>query len=86
MLRHPTCSLDTSLEEEVNQVEVLTGVVVPIPITLHAKSNDSQRRIGMGILAGRIPSSVIGSQGLMPSEKSVDPVQFQTNWNDLIGS
>ena len=64
MLRHPMCSLDTSLEEEVDQVEVTSSVVVPVFPTLHAKSNSSWQQIGTGVLAGGISSSVIRGQGL----------------------
>ena len=45
-------------------MEISTGVVVPIPITLHAKSDSGWRRIGTGVQASRIPSPVIGGEGL----------------------
>ena len=45
-------------------MKISTGVVVPIPITLHAKSDSSWRRIGTGIQMSRIPSPVIGGEGL----------------------
>ena len=45
-------------------MKISTGVVVPIPITLHTKSDSGWRRIGMGVQASRIPSPVIGGEGL----------------------
>ena len=40
-LGHPTRRLDTSLEKEVDQVKVATGVVVPVFPAFHTESNSS---------------------------------------------
>ena len=45
-------------------MKVPTCMVVPIPITLHAKSNSGWRRIGTGVLASRVPGPVIRGKGL----------------------
>ena len=64
MLGHMMGSLNPQLEQKVDQVKVLTSMVVPIPITLHAKSNSSWWGIGTGVLASRIPGPVIRGKGL----------------------
>ena len=63
-LGHMTGSLNPQLEQKVNQVKVSTGMVVPIPITLHAKSDSGWQRIGTGVLVSRIPGPVIRSERL----------------------
>ena len=45
-------------------MKISTGVIVPNPITLHAESNSSWRRIGTGVLVSRIPGPVIRGEGL----------------------
>ena len=61
-------SLDAGLEEEIDQVEVTTGMGIPIFICLHTKDNSGWRRIGTRILASGIPGSVIRGQGLMSKD------------------
>ena len=46
-------------------MEISTGVVVPIPVTLHTKSDSSGRRVRTRVQAGRIPGPVIRGEGLM---------------------
>ena len=58
------CCLDPRLEQEINQVKVSTGVIIPITITLHAESDSGRRRIGTGVQASRIPGPVIRGEGL----------------------
>ena len=57
-----------SLEKEVDQVKVATGMVVPVFPTFHTKSDSSWRWIGAGVLAGGIPGSVIRSQRPMSED------------------
>ena len=45
-------------------MKVATGMVVPVFLTLHMKSNSSRQWIGMGVLVGGIPGSVVRGQGL----------------------
>ena len=58
------CSLDTGLEKKVDQMEITTGVVIPVFPTLHTESNRGRQRIGTGVLAGCVPGLVIGSKRL----------------------
>ena len=58
------CSLNMRLEQEVDQMEVSTSMVVPITLTLHTKGNSGRRGIGTRGLASRVPGPVIGSKGL----------------------
>ena len=64
VLGHTTCCLNPRLEQEVDQVKVSTGMVIPITITLHVESDSSRRWIGAGVLASRIPGPVIRGEGL----------------------
>ena len=45
-------------------MEVSTGMIIPITITLHAESDSGRRWIGTGVLVSRIPGPVIRSEGL----------------------
>ena len=45
-------------------MKITTGMVVPISITFHMKSDGGWRGIRTGVLASRILSPVIGSKGL----------------------
>ena len=64
VLGHTACCLDLRLKQEVNQVKVSTGMVIPITLTLHAESNSGRRGIGTRGLASQVPSPVVGSEGL----------------------
>ena len=68
------CSLNTSLEEEVNQVEVTSSMIVPVIPVFNMKGNSSRRWIGMGVLMGGVPGSVIGSQGLVSEDTMLESV------------
>ena len=65
VLGHTMCCLGLRLEQEVNQVKVSTGVVVPIPITFHVKSNGGRRGVRTGVLTSRVPGPVIRGKGLV---------------------
>ena len=67
-LRHLTGSLDASLEEKVDQVKFTTSMVVPPFATFHMKGNGGWRQVGVRILMGGIPGSIIGGQGLMSED------------------
>ena len=45
-------------------MEVTSSVVVPILRGLHAKGDDSGRRVGTRVLPRRVPSSIINGEGL----------------------
>ena len=45
-------------------MKVSTGMVIPITIALHVESDSGRRWIGTGVQASRIPSPVIGGEGL----------------------
>ena len=45
-------------------MKVATGVVVPVVLTLHTKSDRGGRRVRTWILASRVPGPVIGSEGV----------------------
>ena len=53
-------------------MEITTGMVVPIPITLHAESDSGWRRIGTRVQASRIPSPVIGGERLASNDTMLE--------------
>ena len=53
-------------------MEIATGMVVPIPIALHAKSDSGWQRIGAGVQASRIPSPVVGGKGLTSNDTMLE--------------
>ena len=72
MLRHPMRCLNMSLEEKVDQVEVMSSMIVPVIPAFHTKGNSSRRWIGTRVLAGGVPSSVLGSQRLMSKDMMLE--------------
>ena len=64
-LRHPMSGLDACLEKEVDQMEVTTGMGMPLLSTLHMKSNGYWRRIWARILMSQVPCSVIRGKRLV---------------------
>ena len=53
-------------------MKIVTGMVVPVVLTLHMEGNGSRRRIGMGVLAGGIPGSVVRGQRLMSKDAMLE--------------
>ena len=60
-LRHLMSSLDAGLEEEVNQVEVVTSMSIPLFVTLHTKNDSGWQQIRVRVLTSGIPGTIIGS-------------------------
>ena len=65
-------SLDAGLEGEVDQVEVMTIMGIPLFATLHMKSDGCWQGVGMRILVGRVPSLVIGGKGLTSEDAMLE--------------
>ena len=53
-------------------MEISTSVVVPIPITLHVKSDSGWRRVRTGVQVSRIPSPVIGGERLASDDMMLE--------------
>ena len=65
------CCLNPQLEQEV-YLEVMTSMIVPAPIILHAKSNGGWQWIRMGVLTSRIPGLVIRGEGLVSDDTMLE--------------
>ena len=53
-------------------MEIMTSMIVPVPITFHAKSNGGWRGIRTRILMGRVPGSVVGGKGLASNDTMLE--------------
>ena len=49
-------------------MEITIGMIIPVPITFHVKSNGGQQGIRAGVLVSRVPGPVIRSKGLMSDD------------------
>ena len=50
----------------------MTSMIIPVPITFHAKSNGGWRGTRAGVLASRVPGPVIRSKGLTSDDTMLE--------------